>query len=209
MVRKLPRNMDNPIDTILIDIAEYLCPFFKRLGFTPNGITTLSLIFGVLAVYYLYKGCVMTFGVLYFISYFFDCMDGHFARKYKMVTKYGDLYDHVKDLLVVILIFSVVMYRNFSCSFKNILIASILLSILVILINVHMGCQETIYDKDNVKNESHTLDWTKKLCPSPDFIYISRFFGCGTVIILLIAIIIWIEKKNKLCHIKSNLSTCR
>jgi hypothetical protein len=72
-----------------------VCPFFKKIGFTPNGITTLSLIFGIASAYYLYKGKIYMFALLYTISYFFDVMDGHFARKYKMVSKGGDYYDNV------------------------------------------------------------------------------------------------------------------
>ena len=33
-----------------------------------------------------------------FVGYFFDCMDGHFARKYNMVTEFGDMYDYITDL---------------------------------------------------------------------------------------------------------------
>jgi len=40
-MRKIPRELENPIDNIIINIAEPVCKMFKKLNFTPNGITTL------------------------------------------------------------------------------------------------------------------------------------------------------------------------
>lgn len=33
--------------------------------------------------------------ILYYIGYFFDCMDGNYARTYKMTSDFGDKYDHI------------------------------------------------------------------------------------------------------------------
>ena len=46
--RKIPNIYENPFDIFLINICEMMNPYFKKLNFTPNGITTLSLIFGIL-----------------------------------------------------------------------------------------------------------------------------------------------------------------
>lgn len=43
-MRKIPDNMDSPIDNGMIALADALCPFFKSTGHTPNMITTYSLI---------------------------------------------------------------------------------------------------------------------------------------------------------------------
>ena len=99
-MRKIPEESDNPIDNFILKIVDPLCPLFKALHFTPNGITTISLVFGLLSAYLLYKGHPYLFGITFFISYFFDCMDGYYARKYNMVTRFGDIYDHVKDIVV-------------------------------------------------------------------------------------------------------------
>ena len=47
--------VENPLDNILIDIAENLNPYFKKMNFTPDMITTLSLIFGILMNFYFVK----------------------------------------------------------------------------------------------------------------------------------------------------------
>ena len=41
------------IDNVLVD---YLCPFLKKMNFRSNGMSTLSLFFGLLSIYYLYYG---------------------------------------------------------------------------------------------------------------------------------------------------------
>ena len=38
--------------------------------------------------------------IYYFISYFFDVLDGIYAREYNMVSEFGDYYDHIKDIVV-------------------------------------------------------------------------------------------------------------
>ena len=54
LYRKIPAEYDNPIDNIILDNVEKLNPIFKEFNFTPNMITTLSLIVGLIALY-LYK----------------------------------------------------------------------------------------------------------------------------------------------------------
>lgn len=181
-MRKISREHENPIDNINLDLMDKLCPFFKRLNFTPNGLTTLSLFFGIISIYFLYKYKVILFGIFYYVSYLFDCIDGHYARKYKMVSKFGDYYDHIKDFVVVLGIFIVLYYRycvnNKVCSIFICYV--IVISILMI---AQLGCQEKIYNKD----ESGTLSFSKNLCVCTDHnIKITRWFGCGSWIILLI-----------------------
>ena len=53
----------------------------------------------------------------YLISYSFDCIDGHIARKYKMFSKYGDIYDHVSDAFKFALIFITLIYIDFCLIF--------------------------------------------------------------------------------------------
>ena len=111
-MRKIKQEYENPIDNGFIFISETLNPLWKLLNFTPNTLTTLSLIFGLLAVYYLYKGHVWKFIIFYTISYHFDCNDGNYARTYKMTTKFGDLYDHYKDVSIFILLLGVIIYKH-------------------------------------------------------------------------------------------------
>lgn len=188
MSRKLPRNLECPVDNILMDIAETLSPLFYKIGFTANGITTLSLISGLFSVYFVYVRKYKLGGIFWLLQYFFDDMDGLYARKYNMVTKIGDTYDHVKDALVYILIIIVFFLQK---KYSGI----VLLFVSLLFINCIMGCQEFYYDKD----ESPALTITKQICPCKnrnDSIRILpylRWFGVGTWN-LIIAIYIFFQK---------------
>jgi len=179
--RKLPEKYENPIDNVLINIAEKLNPIFYRLGFNPNGITTLSLITGLLFNYYYYIDKYELSALMLVFSYFFDCMDGNFARTYKMQTKFGDYYDHIKDV-VVMLIFAAILFL-----FKDIpLVYKIIALIVAILITfgvmMHVGCTEKYVIQKKFKNikESGFLANFKGTCDKLDRIQYVRYFGCGT-----------------------------
>jgi phosphatidylglycerophosphate synthase len=194
-MRKLDACYENPVDDVLLKIAEPLCAILKKLNFTPNGITTLSLIFGLLSVYALYIGKVYMFGVLYLLSYFFDCVDGHYARKYDMITEFGDFYDHVKDFLVFSSIIAVFIMRNKEKAWNKMVAVLIILFILYVLMMAHLGCQEKIYDS----TESVSLHACRYACPgdAKTTIQFTKYFGCGTFTLVAILLIIYVEKTSR------------
>jgi len=56
-----------------------------------------------------------------------------------------------------------------------------IIAFFIVLMMVHLGCQEKIYDKDKNKDQN-ILPVTQIMCPNPKYIYITRYFGVGTVI---------------------------
>jgi len=191
-MRKITCDCENPLDNILIDISDYMCPYAKKYNLTPNILTTFSLIFcGISALLLLNKQYLLA-AFMYLISYYFDCMDGHFARKYNMVTKFGDYYDHVADFTKVLLILYVLYFVNSKKFFRILpfIIFFILLSF------VHLGCQEIYYDTP----ESDILSILKHSCPVNNkddksmiinTLGITRYFGCGTFTICIMLSIIY------------------
>lgn len=194
-MKKIPDEIDNPIDNVLNQIAEYLCPYFYKTGHTPNMITTYSLIFGLLSVYCIYHHYTMGFVVSYTLSYFFDCMDGHYARKYKMTSYNGDLYDHIKDVVVFLMIVVVVFvtYRKVaSVPYLVVLVLAILMC------TVHLGCQQRQKSKEVVDTqhaETELLDNCQMLCPNKDMIKVTRWFGMGTMNLIFIILIVLLDQK--------------
>ena len=190
-MKKIPNEIDNPIDNVLIEIADRLCPYFYSLNHTPNMITTYSLIAGLISCFFLYKKQLPLFAIWYFISYFFDCFDGHYARKYNMTSNFGDMYDHIKDYLIIIII----LYISYLKSKHNMNKYSISFFILIlILMSVHMSCQELNCD-DNFKDVNNTFILKSNyLCTNKDNIKWTRYFGCGTFTILAISLICWINR---------------
>lgn len=188
--RKIPNTMENPIDNILINISNYLNPYLKKLNFTPNIITTISLVVTLIGIYYIYKGKYKIGSILYFIGYFFDCMDGNYARMYNMVTSFGDLYDHISDTIkYVILLIVIFNLKNIKKKTKLISLSIIIISIFISF--VHFGCQQ-----DNYKDNS-ILDRLKVLCPNRRAIHYTRYLGCGTSVLITTLIIYNLRYLNK------------
>jgi phosphatidylglycerophosphate synthase len=195
-MRKIPEIYENPIDNIFLDICENFSLFFKNTGHTPNIITTYSLFFGILSIYYLYINNFKLFALFFIISYFFDCLDGHFARKYNMVTKFGDYYDHFTDSLKGILLMYVVFLKYKNVISFNLLIIFFIFSILTFL---HIGCQQKIYNS-KYENMKESIDNFQQLCKSEKWITTTRFFGSGTFIFLTIIGIFYLNSKLKLIN---------
>ena len=188
-MRKIPRELENPIYNFIVTLIDPLCPIFKKLHFTPNIITTLSLITGMFSAYFLYKSNVIVFSVLFLLSYIFDCMDGYYARKYDMVTRAGDIYDHIKDTLVLILVLTVFIYKNKN-NIAVVIVSLIIMSLSLVLMLSFFGCQERIYNK----SDSPTLSFTKRFCPDTSMIKLLKFFGSATIIFVFIFIVVFVEK---------------
>tara|TARA_E500000331_G_C16768519_1_gene502774 strand:- start:178 stop:546 length:369 start_codon:yes stop_codon:yes gene_type:complete len=120
------------------------------------------------------------------VGYYFDCADGNYARTYKMVSQFGDLYDHITDFIKVA-IFLVLLYTEYNdkTRFINFFIVFLALSFLSI---VHLGCQETLYNR---QNESVMLSLTKLVCVDSKHIGISRYFGTGTTQLFIALVLIF------------------
>lgn len=184
--RKLNRNLGNPVDNFFVDINEEINPYYKKLNFTPNMLTTFSLLFTIFSAYLFVIDYRFYAAFFYMVGYYFDCADGNYARKYKMVSKFGDLYDHVTDL-IKIGIFLVLLYTEYKdkTRFTNFFIIFVVLSFLA---TVHLGCQEALYGKSS---ESMFLRLTKLVCIDPKHINVTRFFGTGTLQLFMAIILIF------------------
>tara|TARA_B100000524_G_scaffold269206_1_gene147987 strand:- start:2597 stop:3193 length:597 start_codon:yes stop_codon:yes gene_type:complete len=184
--RKIPEQLENPIDNFFIEIATILNPYFYTLGFNPNGITTLSLIFGLLTCgFYRYNYYILA-SILLIVSYFFDIMDGNFARKYDMQSKFGDYYDHIKDITVLFILSILIITNNKIPLYFKLLGLFIGLLFLICTV-VHLGCIEKYVmkkKKDSNIQSSQCLLIFSELSKLKN-IKILRHFACGTANIYL------------------------
>ena len=170
---------ENPIDNLLDVACENVSSYVKMMDLTPNDITTISLIFGVLSYFYLLDDSFVIASILFFIAYFFDCLDGFYAKKYKMESESGDYYDHVSDITKLVLIgYALYIKKNYLFNTTNIFI----ISLLVLLMLMHIGCREEIYNTDN---STSTLAIFKNMCKNKENIKYTRFFGSGTFILVV------------------------
>jgi len=177
-MRKIPPEYENPIDNIMVIIADKLNPFFKKTGHTANTLTTYSLITGLIYLYFAYHNNVILFSVFYIISYFFDCADGNFARAYKMTSKFGNKYDHIKDVVILTLFGFLMIYKfNRFIRFYHIAFVAAIMH----LTQSFVGCQQQFYSSA----EGEDIDTLKYLCPKKEWIVTLRYFGSGTFVYLL------------------------
>jgi phosphatidylglycerophosphate synthase len=187
---KLPNYYDDPVDLFYKKYIDILNPYFKNAGITPNMITSISFFFGLLTCYLYYKSYYVLAGLSYIISYFFDTMDGYFARIYGMGSVFGSYYDSISDN-VVVLIIVFLFYKK--TGFIN---SSIKVSIICILLFFALGCiyQMSCQEKYTKKtNEEHVSDGLAFLdnvkCKDFEHMKYTRYFGTG-VCTLVVAILI-------------------
>lgn len=175
-MRKVEPKYDNPIDNIIVDMGDRLMPYLKSSGHTPNMLTTYSLILGLAAVYFLYKNDIFKFGVCFILAYVCDCWDGYMARKYNMVSEFGDLYDHISDVAVGLSL-AYVAYTKYKHKLTVLLV--IVIGVMTYLMQKHVGCYQKMYIDTN-KKEKETIDFVSDLCENKNDIKWTRFFGPGT-----------------------------
>lgn len=176
------------INKIIFGYLTYpVIDWFYQNNFTPNIITTLSFISQLISINYLLKFQPMTFSFFYFLGYYFDCIDGPMARKYNMVTLFGDWYDHITDMIC----FSWIIYiliNQYSLLEHN-FICIILLVYLLGLIG-YVGSQEKIYNKNNKdKQISYSLYFTTFFIKDEYRFFKYYKFFCFTNSVVLFSII--------------------
>ena len=191
-MRKINHEYENSFDNILIDACEKIAPSFKKINFTPNDITSLSNISMCITLLLLLQLKYYWAGLFLILSYFFDCLDGCFARTYNQVTEFGDKYDHYSDIIKNVS-FLLLLYTINPTKFMNVLPIIIIFFILAMM---HLGCQELLYNKE----ESGTLSYNKLLCSVKDKTNIekikeellkTKYFGCGTYYLILFLILVY------------------
>lgn len=190
-MHKIPQKYENPIDKIIYIFVE---KHSRQLEFlTPNEITTISLFFELLSIKFFIDKKYKLSAVLFLIAYFYDCVDGYHARRLNMVTKFGDLYDHITDAITIISM-SYLIFTKLSGN-KRIYMAVFLIS-LGIMLSIHVGCQEKLYNKIIGKTDDTTLTIFKNVCvyEPEEMMQYTKYFGCGTFFVVISLIIANIDK---------------
>jgi len=178
--RKLPSDLENPIDDVMLNVITRIHPLFRSLGFSANGITVLSGIIQLAAVYCLWNGAYIASAILYIIGYFFDVMDGWYARYYHITSDIGDMLDHGKDIIVHILLIAVIIASDFPMWWK---LGFVVTFVGMMIINsVYISCQEAYYNK---RYEGASFLMLSSLCTQEDAVdrlRMYRWFGPGTCV---------------------------
>lgn len=195
MVNKLQSHHECPIDILLLNIIDTHLDAYHSLDISPNMVTTLSIICGIISAYNILHHHFKTAALFFTIAYYFDCVDGKIARKFNQVTVFGDYYDHFGDIFKVLIVLYALYISN------PIVFNKIKYFILVLFMGmlIHLGCQEKIYE-DIEPNQSPYLSIFKniiheKLDPV-QCIHYTKYLGCGTFMFFMgLLIFFWKNKK--------------
>lgn len=193
--RKIHPSLENPIDNVFIATADAVMPLFRATGHTPNALTAYSGLAAALAVWQLYRGNLVPFGIAWLAAHWFDCADGHFARTYGMETELGDMLDHIKDALAMLALVLVVVYK-----YPPPWWAVVLGVVFGLLSMVHLGCQQKHYALHLGGNSGESLDRLQALCPWDDAesaLRLTRYVGVGTLQVLLVVIVCILVRRQR------------
>jgi phosphatidylglycerophosphate synthase len=200
MVNKIPQELDNPIDNIINNHIDTQLNLYKKLGLTPNMITTISLMLGLSSSYLVYKDSYIAGAITWFLSYYFDCADGKMARKFKMTSQFGDLYDHSSDVLKHIIIFYILYNKLNIYETKKVKYLIIFLVLLIFILTLsQLGCQEKLTKEiTKKKTESPTLEIAEQFvftdCKTQ--MRYTRYFGPATIILYICIIMLYLSRHH-------------
>ena len=182
--QKMPDSVLSPIDKAILNFFNLFKHRLYKMGITPNMLTTVSVIFSLLAIYFVFKKRFKLAAIAILLNYCFDSFDGNMARSFKMESKFGDYYDHVSD---------VIFYAGLSVAFwfvdihyKTKLMLFAIVVIFTYLSAIYFGCGEKL-NKNHL--ESETLNGLKKYCNEVFFAKYSKWIGGGSVITMICIIV--------------------
>lgn len=178
---KINKEHENPVDNFLVDVGCVFTPLYEALNFTPNTLTTFSLLFGLYSVWCLYNTNLFLFACSYMISYYFDVVDGLFARITNQCTKFGDLYDHVKDMAVGILVLTV-LFTKYDLSNSYYVIGGFLLCMAGS--GLQAGIQENLTKTEHTSDSLYIFKLLANYIPTKYIVY-TRWFGIGTLAVYI------------------------
>jgi phosphatidylglycerophosphate synthase len=180
--RKIDRSLENPVDDVLLALSDRVSSQLHKLNVVPNQITMASLLSGLISAYLIYQEMYVPASILFFVSYFFDCLDGYYARKYDLVSEFGHWFDKTSDFFKLVLI-AYSLYRNDPERFLSRLI---ILVPLFLSTFVHLKCQDHIYQRHRNKGVGRL---EKLFCPDSNIVKYTRLFGCGTFYVAFMIVI--------------------
>ena len=83
-----------------------------KTGLTPNQITIIAGLFGIIPVIFLYYGLFFYALISFIVAIFFDILDGSVARATGSVSEFGKVLDHTMDRYVEFLyLFGLTLFR--------------------------------------------------------------------------------------------------
>lgn len=156
----------------------------NELNLTPNHMTLISYLGGIVAIYSLIHGYLIWYSLGVIIAVVFDYYDGIMARRYNMETVFGDIFDHYTDIFTFVGIFAVLLYNYQMYKYPLMLVFYVLY---ILLVSLEIACMEVVYDERTHRNvDAPTLRAAKVSCSSADILKKFKYIDHGSLIVLMI-----------------------
>ncbi len=163
---------DSPIidKYIIRKISGFISGFLSRTPVTPNQVTIISLILGIISGIFFSLGehtYTITAGLLYFLSTVFDQCDGEVARLKQMETEFGRKLDIIVDAIAnAVIVIGITIAVYVKMDFALVIIAGFLA-----VTGISISLLLTTYFSHDSKKNTGTKDMLDKL-NNKDFFYI-------------------------------------
>ena len=194
---KLPTNLDNPYDSLMKYISEKSLPILKYLNFTPNILTLTGGIFVVLSITCILKYKFVYAALFYAIAYWFDRVDGQYARHYSLTSQTGgdldQFIDVARNILTCISIYIIKIPTS-----KKLIFAG--LYIFFTITNIYASnCIQNYYYSRTKTDDKYHMQYQMRFCkenPTQQLQYV-RYFGSGTKILVIILFLLYLNLTSK------------
>lgn len=184
---KIPNNLRDPIDLLIYNFVPFISKSFDNYG--PNFITSISLIFGIIGCIFFYSDDYQRAIVSFALSYIFDCVDGYHARRKNMQSKFGDMYDHLTDIIIYSIALLIFYLKYQGNKFY-------LLSILGLLLIINQYYLSLVENYQKFEKSPFLNVFNLKTKNPEKYMKYLRFFGCGSLQLFLFYII-YLVSNNK------------
>ena len=192
-MRKVPSNLENPLDDALLYIVEACEPALARTCISPNHLTLFSIMCKAWSAWGLRARRYRHFLLATFLAVALDYADGHHARSTGAVTRVGDVMDHASDALHVIALLCIAS-RGVRPRQRAPWLAVVALSATASW--VHLGCQQ-LYHEAHADTTQELLGGLTLVCPSWQWMVVTRYFGTGSFYVVLGLVCRGLRKMSK------------
>ena len=174
--KKINQPSDSYTDSPIIDryiirkISGFISGFLSRTSITPNQVTIISLILGIISGVFFSLGeytYTITAGLLYFLSTVFDQCDGEVARLKQMETEFGRKLDIIVDAIVnavIVVGITIAVYVKMDS-------VLVIITGFLAMTGITISLLLTTYFSHNSKKDTGTKEMLDKL-NNKDFFYI-------------------------------------
>ncbi len=114
MNKEYYENTYKPIEEEVLfrPITRRLARLLKDIHFiTPDLVSVLGFLIQVVVVFLIFNGNFLWAGILYFIAFYFDKLDGDLARERGIQDAYGTYFDGILDINAQILVTSILAWK--------------------------------------------------------------------------------------------------